>query len=229
MPDYFVPLVSRRREVAALIQKLQHVVPAAALLMQGLARLRGEAHGWSFALGAAELLISVVVVGAFVRQIVATRRAGQQADTGHDHGHGIDWVDVFLGCMLGVEVWAHWYESGHIKRPTVLLAVAMVVIGLLHGKIAAFGSRRSGLRLHDTGIEAGGRPFRRRFRATWDELAGVDIEPDVARLRRRDGVVREINLRDLRNAAVVREALQGVQLRLPVDVPPNGADASARS
>ena len=91
--------------------------------------------------------------------------------------------------MLGVEVWAHWYESGHIKRPTVVMAVGIFVVGLLHGKIAARAGRRQALRIDDAGLAIGGRPFQ-NFTATWDELAAVDIEPERARLVRKDGKVR---------------------------------------
>ncbi|MEO5822985.1 MAG: hypothetical protein ABIT71_20970 [Vicinamibacteraceae bacterium] len=215
--------------MAAFFQKVQHVLPAGALLTQGLARLRDEPHGWSFALGTAELVISVVVVVAFVRQLVAMRQArhGGHAGGAH-HTHGIDWVDLFLGAMLVVEVWAHWHESGHIKRPAVLLAVVMLTIGLLHGKIAAFGARRNALRIDDAGIDVGGKPFR-RFRATWDQLAAVDITPNRARLVRRDGGVRELNLRDLPNAADVRAALEGIRLRLapvPAEALPEAASTA---
>jgi hypothetical protein len=52
VPEQIVPLWSRRRENAALLQKLQHVVPAAALVVQGARRLAREPHAWSFTLGA---------------------------------------------------------------------------------------------------------------------------------------------------------------------------------
>jgi hypothetical protein len=154
------------------------------------------------------------VIVAFARQIRA-RREDQPAHGGAEHaaGHGIDWVDLFLGAMLAVEVWAHWHESGHVKRPTVLLAVAMVVIGLLHGRIAAFGARRNALRIDDTGVDVGGKPFR-RFKASWDQLEAAEIDTEQARLVRRDGKTRTIDLRDLRNAADVRAALEGVHLRI---------------
>ena len=227
MPIRVVPLQSRRRERAALLQKLQHVVPAATLLGQGLARLLHEPHGWSLALGAAELVISVVVVVAFGRQARTTWRGGHAPHGDPGAGHAIDWVDVCLGVMLGVEVWAHWYETGHVKRPTVTLAVGMIVIGLLHGRIAAGGTRRRTLRVDEAGIDVGGRLFR-RFRATWDQLAGIDIGSDRARLVRRDGRVRTIDLRDLHHSGEVRAALEEARLRLrPPAQPEPSPDAPA--
>ena len=221
MPELVVPLRSRRRDLAQLLQKLQHVVPAAPLLFQGISRLQHEPHGWSLLLAIGEVGVSVLVVGAFLRTVRAARRP-HDADHGDAHAsHGVDWVDLLIGAMLGIEVWAHWYESGHIKRPMVVMAVGIFVVGLLHGKIAARAGRRQALKIDDAGLAVGGRPFQ-NFTATWDELAAVEIEPARARLIRKDGKVRTFNFADLRNAADVREALQGVKLRVP-DI----ADASA--
>ena len=223
MPEQLVPIRSRKREFAQVMQKLQHVVPAAPLLFQGVTRLQHEPHGWSLLLAVAEVGISVLVLGAFVRQLRSTR---SREDEDHGHAaHGIDWIDVAIGLMLGIEVWAHWYETGHVKRPTVLMAVGIFAIGLLHGRIAARAGRRLALKIDDTGVAIGGRPFR-NFTATWSELADVVIEPQRARLVRRDGKTREIDFQDLRNAADVRAALEGIRLRLAPDSEA-GADTAA--
>ena len=206
------------------------MLPAALLLFQGVSRLQHERHGWSLLLAAAEVGVSVLVVGAFVRQ-VRTARGTHDVDQGDAHAsHGVDWVDLLIGAMLGVEVWAHWHETGHIKRPTVLTAVGIFAVGLLHGKIAARAGRRLGLRIDDTGVAVGGRPFR-NFRASWDELAAVEIEPRRRAWSARTARSRTFDFRDLRNAADVREALQGVKLRVPaIDAAADAAaDASADS
>jgi len=215
-----IPLLSRRRDTGLLLQKLQHVVPAIPLLLHGLDRLRHEPHAWSLALGAAQVVVGVLVIGAFVRH-ARTARRGNEPHAAAPHGHGVDWVDLLIGAMLAVEVWAHWHETGHVKRPTVLLAVAMIAIGLAHGWIAAKGQRRLGLRVDDAGISVGG-PFFTRFTATWAQLAAVEIDPRQARIVRKDGRVRTIDLVDLRNAAEVREALEGARLHVP---PPAGDPA----
>jgi hypothetical protein len=222
VPEQLVPIRSRKREFAQLMQKLQHVVPAAPLLFQGVSRLQREPHGWSLLLAVAEVGISVLVVGTFVRQLRSSRSRAED-DHGHHGGHGVDWIDLAIGVMLGIEVWAHWYETGHIKRPIVLMAVGIFVIGLLHGRIAARAGRRLALKIDDAGVAIGGRPFQ-NFKATWNELADVEIDPHRARLVRRDGKTRDINLRDLRNGAEVRAALEGIRLRLapaPADPQPD--------
>jgi hypothetical protein len=227
VPELVVPIRSRRRDLVQLFPKLQHVVPAAPLLIQGVARLRHEPHGWSLILGIAEVGISVLVVGAFLRQARAARSRGD-ADDGHHAahaGHAVDWVDLLIGAMLGIEVWAHWHETGHIKRPTVVMAAGIFIVGLLHGKIAALGGRRLALKIDDAGLAVGGRPFQ-NFRATWDQLAAVEIEPARARLVRKDGAVRVFDFADLRNAAEVREALQGLRLRLSSPADDSTVDAT---
>ena len=227
MPELVVPILSRRRDLAQVIQKMQHVLPAAPLLVQGVSRLQNERHGWSLVLAAGEVGISVLVVGAFLLRLRAARSRHEVEHADAHASHGVDWVDLLIGAMLGVEVWAHWYETGHIKRPTVLMAAGIFAVGLLHGKIAARGGRRLALKIDDAGLAIGGRPFQ-NFRATWNELAAVEIEPERARLIRKDGKVRAFDFRDLRNAADVREALQGVKLRVPaLDDAAAGASADA--
>ena len=95
--------------------------------------------------------------------------------------------------MLGIEVWAHWYESGHIKRPTVVMAVGIFAVGLLHGKIAR-AADVAGAQNRRRRVAVGGPPFQ-NFTATWDELAAVEIEPSEARLVRKDGKARTFNFR----------------------------------
>jgi hypothetical protein len=214
--ELVVPILSRRRDTALAIQKAQHVIPALPLLFQGVTRLRHEPHGWSLLLAVAEVAVSAVVVAAFVRQL---RDARSRGGDDHEHAHGehlgVDWVDLLIGVMLGVEVWAHWYETGHVKRPTVFMAVGIFAVGLLHGRIFAKTVRRRSLCIDDdAGIAVGGKPFR-NFRARWDELAAIEIEPRQARLVRTDGRTRVIDFDDVRNAADVRAALEGARLRLP--------------
>lgn len=202
-----------------LLQKVQHVVPAVALLVQGVDRIASEGHGWSVLLGAAEVGTSALVIGAFVLQIRAARQRSQGDGHAAAAHHGVDWVDLFLGGMLGVEVWAHWHETGHIKRPTVFLATAMVVLGLIHGRIVGFAQGRRSLRIDDDGLRVSPRPFR-HFTATWAELAAINLTPREARLVRRDGTTCVVELHDLRNAADVRAALEGARMRLAVEPDP---------
>ena len=232
-----VPLLSKRRELAQFLQQLQHGLPSILLLTHGMDRLRHEPHGWPLALGVAEVAVSVLVLGAFVRAIRALRKPHPavvespvvrpgDASAHHDRHH-IDWVDLCLAGMLAVEVWAHWHESGHIKRPTLLLVPIMLALGLTHGRIEAFHRRRRALRIGDSGLTIGGKFFT-RFTAAWEELSRIEIEPRRARLVRKDGRVRVINLADLKNEAEVRAALDSVRARLQARASPPAATSPDR-
>jgi hypothetical protein len=210
--DLIVPLISRRRERGQFAQKFQHGVPAVFLLFNGLRRLFEEPHGWSLAVGAAEVIVSVVVVGAFSRGLRALRQDTHQSPSTH---HGPDWIDVFLGVLVAIEAWAHWHETGHVKRPMLFLAITLVVVGLNHGRLTAFIRRRRALRVSDTGISLPLRFFR-RFEGTWAELVSMDVGPRIARIVRRDGREHSLNLDDLKNATEVRAALERGRQRLEV-------------
>ena len=74
--------------------------------------------------------------------------------------------------MLAVEAYAKYHANGHIARPTILLAVFMLGLGLAHGRLAAWGDRRRQLRIDDDGISLPGRLFRRHTLA-WAEVASI--------------------------------------------------------
>jgi hypothetical protein len=226
-----VPLLSRRREGALLFQQVQHALPGVALFMHGLERLRREPHGWPLVLSVAEVVTSVLVFG-FLARAMRRFRAARSAEAVDAHEvpthavrHHVDRVDLFLAAMLAVEVWSHWHETGHVRRPTLLLVPIMLAFGLLHGRIEAFSRRRRALRVGAEGLTIGGKLFT-RFTASWAELDDVEIGPRRARLVRKDGRVREINLADLRNAADVRAVLEQARTRVTgATTPPAAASA----
>jgi len=208
-----VLLHSRRRERALLAQKIQHAAPAFVLLFDGLQGLKAHAEWLSLAVAGAEILTSVLVLGSVARSMRNNLRA---ADTAVHHHQGVDWIDLFLSAMLATEVLAHWHETGHIRRPTLLLAVTMLALGLSHGRLGARQLRRRGLLVTDDGISVGGRFFT-RFTARWNEIARIQIDDAQATIVKTDGVERRIDLADLRNRHEVALALQQAQRRLSGD------------
>ncbi len=104
----------------------------------------------------------------------------------------------------------HHHETGHWRRPTLLLAVITLVIGLLHGKLLDRAQQRMGLRVSDTGIRFGATRFR-RFQATWDQIAGIRFSESRAVIALKHGPERVLDLADLNNGAQVREVLEGAQ------------------
>ena len=200
---------------------MQHAIPALALLPHGVARVTSEAGALSLALGAAEILVSVVVIASFILALRAARAARRAAGTvAHHATHGsVDWVDIFIGVMLAVEVWAHFHETGHIRRPTLLLVPIMIGLGLAHGWIAARQQGRRMMRVSDAGVSIGRGRFLPRFEARWSELRAVEIGQHAASLVKKDGTVSKIDLADLTNASDVRAALEQARDLVPPPVP----------
>jgi hypothetical protein len=202
-----VPLDSRRRERVQLFQKLQHVLPSVPLLTDGISRFGRDASVWSIALATAEVATSTLVLGAFVR---ALRQAQLvlpliRGDAPHS-SHRVDWVDILLSAMLLTEALVHRQETGHLPRPTILIAALTFVLGLTHGALRDWHHRRRALRISDTGLTVGGRFFT-TFAAAWSDIARFELTPIRARIVTKAGATRDIDLTDLRNATVVANTL----------------------
>ncbi len=202
MTEIAVPLRSRRREPVLIIQKLQHVLPTPVLIRDGLTRLGGEASGWRLVLAGAEIVTGALVIGSF---LLAARRAFARKPDAHAR-HRVDWVDLFLGLMLAVEVFVHHEETGRIQRPAVLLSATMIVFGLMHGWMQQRVLHHFTLRVDDRGVTAGAKFFR-TFTARWQEIADIAVGDANARILTRDGRERRFNLKNLTKGAEVRDAL----------------------
>ena len=226
--DVSVPLLSKWRQGAMLAQKVQHAVPSVALLGHGVVRLSHETTLLSLALGASEITVGALVIISFVRAIRAIRAKTSAAD--HAHHGSVDWLDIFIGAMLAVEVWAHWHETGRIQRPSALLVLITIGLGLGHGWFAARQQRRRMLRVSETGLSIGRGKFVPAFKASWNELRAIEIGPQTARVVKKDGSAKKINLADLKNTDAVRAALATARDRVPLAVaaPPAAAPAVER-
>lgn len=208
--DLIVPLHSRRRSRAQIGQKLQHLIPAAALLFGGVQSLIAGVDGFERVLAIVGIATSALLVTAFGRQLRRLRRPA----AGHA-AHGIDWMDVFAAGVLFAEAAEKWRIRGHIWRPETLAALATLGVGLMHGRLAASGERRRSLRVTNEDLSVGGRlRFSRRFTARWSEIAAIEIGEREAAIRTHRGRTRRINLADLENAPAVRAALQEAERRL---------------
>ena len=207
-----IPVHYRRVQRGKFLQKLQHALPSVVVLGDGINHLQHEPHGVSLALGVAEVVVSVLVIGSVLRGMRTLLRSGGAADAGHAH-HGVDWIDLFLGAMLLVEAYAKYHATHHVPRPTILLGVVMITIGVLHGRIAARGARQMALRIDDDGISVPGRFFR-RLSLPWSQVAEITIGPATARVIAADGRDQQLNLADAINADAIREALREAQTRL---------------
>lgn len=220
-----VPLRSKRRERALLVQKLQHVVAGVVLLFAGLQALGEEARGFGLALAIFEIVSSALLVGSAAIAFRKARRPVDHAHLPHLHHGGVNWMDIFAAGVLFAEVAERWHLKHHIPRPTVLTALVLLTVGLLHGRIARRAERRFTIRVGDDDLYVGGKPFR-LLRAKWADVVSIDIGPRYATIRTRAGRERRLDLADLEGASHVRAALVEAQRRL---VEPTPASLSLES
>lgn len=179
--------------------------------------MQGE-RGLGLALAVGELTVSFLLLRTMMKGLKAAWRP-HSGPTGHHHG--VDWFDIFAAGVLTVEALEHWYTHPHLPRPKFLMAIVTLALGLFHGRIAAFHARRRMLSIDATGIGVRSRPIFRRFFAPWPEIERIDIDDRKARIVTRGGRERRIDLKDLRNAPEVREALLAARQRLaPAPAPP---------
>ena len=223
MDPIIVPLLSRRQQRGQAVQKLNHAIPAAGLIANGLQALRDGAHGFELALAAVEIGTSAILVAMIVRSVREARRHGT---VGLHHAQGIDWIDIWAAAVLFAEAAERWHLKHHVPRPTLVTALLTLGMGLFHDRITGFGRRRRGLRLTDEGIYVGGRPFA-GFTAKWPDVAAITVTERAAEIRTRTGRVRRIDLADLQNAEAVRSALEAARLRLTPSVPPQLSPSAA--
>ena len=218
-----IPVRSRRAHKGQFVQKLQHAIPSVVVLGDGIAHLTHDPHGASLALGAAEVVVSVLVIGSVIRGFRRLRT--QLAHTGPRHAHhGVDWIDLCLAAMLAVEAGAEYSATGHLARPKIVLAVAMFAIGLGHGHIAAWGDRRRELRVADTGLSIPGAFFRRHTMA-WSNIASFDVTDTAAVITLINGDTRRLNLADAMEPAAIAAALSHARALHERSVTPVIADA----
>jgi hypothetical protein len=208
-----IPLHTRRLQRGQFLQKLQHAIPSVVVLGDGISHLQHEPHGLDLALGVAEVVVSLLVIGTVIRGFRQLRAQPAAATPAAHSTHGVDWIDISLGAMLLVEAYAKYHANGHIARPTLLLAFAMFAIGFSHGRIAAWGSRKRELRVTDDGVSVPGRFFSRTT-LRWDDIAEIAIGPDRARVIPINGRDQVIDIGDALDREGVRAALEDARIRL---------------
>ena len=231
MSDVTVPLVSRRRERLKVLQKLQHGIPATVVFVEGLDRILTEAGDWNRWLGTVEAIASLFVLGAILRSIGRLRwGAGHLPPRQRVHVSQVDWVDIFLGLMLFIEVAARYVETEPHRwaRPTIVTALATLAVGLLHGRLTTYAANRRALRVTESGVSVGGR-FLTRFTAAWQEIDRIDISEKTATIVMRDGRTQAFDLIDIRHSNDVTRALNRARTRLDAATPSPGVATEVRT
>ena len=157
MADHVVHLQSKRLERAKLVQKLQHAVAGFALVGDGLSVLNAGPGRLALAIAVAEVVCGaafLLMVARAAQVVFGVGARGRHAAVAH---RGVNWIDVVAAAMLLVEVAAHWRDTGHIRRPTVLTAVVLLVLAFAHRRIEEAAHRRRVLRVTEDGVSIGGR------------------------------------------------------------------------
>jgi hypothetical protein len=219
-PVLAVPLRSRRRDRGLLLQKLEHAIPAVALLHEGLRGLLHHEQGFALALAVGEVASSLLLIAAFTRRLREHWRASRAPHPQEAHSASrFDWLEIFTAAVLVVEALEHQHRTGHLPRPTLLLAAVLLVLGLCHSWIHASAARRLVLRVDERGVAA--RLSRlRRFSIAWQDLAAVEIGERKATFVTRSGRRKGLDLADLHDAHEVRQALLAVREHLAKLHPP---------
>jgi len=205
-----LPLRSKRRKRAQLLQKFQHLLPAVLLIGSAMASFRTDEGGAVRAIAIVQAVASV----AFIASVAHSVRAARRTPSGHGHPpHAIDWPDVFVAGIFFAEALERWHRKGKIFSPPLLSALALLALGLLHGRIFGAVERHRSLRIDEAGMSMGRRPFG-TFKVSWGELQSIEFDARYARIRRRDGRERRIDMNDVEDPAPVRRALEDARRRI---------------
>ena len=192
-------LDDKRRETAEIIPKLQHAFAGLPLLMTAVDHLR---EGVDLPVASLELIIAVVVLGTFVKDLRAAVRHRFHAHAAHSV---VGWFDLAAGAMLMFEAFHGAHHKPAYLRPQFLTALVTIGLGLLHPQLHAARHKRRYLKLDESGVDY--RPHRfRRWHMDWKEIDRIEWRPGKAVLHQANGRTRTINLRTFHNADAIREA-----------------------
>ncbi len=193
-------LEDKRREMAAWVQKLQHLVAGVPLFFVGIGNLAEEAER---PMAILEIAVALGVFATFAVELRAARRHA----SGHAHGHPrMGWFDLAAGGLLIFEAFHGAHHKPGYLRPQFLSGVVTLALGLFHAPMHRFRQRRHYLKLDEAGMELRRAPFR-RLTVPWAELASVDLTQHEAILRRKDGRSHTIPLKRFRNINALREGI----------------------
>ena len=194
-----------------MVQKYQHLLPAAPLMLAGVDTLRHGAHGLELVLAIFEIATSALLLASVIREIRAARRP-VDPHASH-HPHRVDWFHIFAAGVLLAEAAERWHLTHHWPRPVLLTAAVTLALGVFHGRIDGGIRNRRALRMSEEELYFSTRPWA-RFRAQWADVTAIDLDPRSATIRTRQGRIGRLDLADLENAAAVRAALTDARNRL---------------
>jgi hypothetical protein len=197
-----IHLDDRRLTMADRVEAVQQGLAAFALLSAGLERY-GTADGaraYAVALIAAAVLLAL----ATLRHLL--RSASGSSGT----------LSIIAGCALLTEWAVSLSDGGRWFRPTLVVALVALTMGIFHGPLHRRRGALRFLRMDAEGVAFRLNPFR-RFRVKWAELASITAYSDCIVLQRRNGKEHRIPLTRLNNAFEVTDAVHAAAGRMGVE------------
>jgi hypothetical protein len=200
-------LDDRRQQWLAKFEAFQQGAAAVVLVSAGYARLQSEPAG-GVVFGSALMAAGAALFAIAVRELRGhpSRRAG------------------LLNLVAGVALLTEWgvsvADGGKLFKPSLVMGIISIGLGLLHHRIQRRRADRRMLRMDAEGLSFRLNLFR-RFRVRWSELAWISVHPSEIRLGRRTGRQHRIPLGRLVNAREVCDAVvaacrdAGVESRVP--------------
>jgi len=193
-------LKDKRREMALWASKAQHAVAGFPLLFAGIHHLSDEAER---PLALLEIAIAGLVLGTLVFELRAWRHHTKH---GTEHHPAVGWFDLAAAAMLMFEAFHGAHTKPGYLRPPFFTAVVTLALGLSHGRLHHWQTRRRHLTVDETGLKFRISPVR-RFSVQWNELSSMDFHGNRADFDYRSGRQRSLDLGRYRNAEEVRRAL----------------------
>ena len=189
------------------------------LLVVGFQQLTDEPHGWGLLLAILEIAVGLLMLAAIAKTVHGSRhlltRRTPLAPAPHHAHRAIEWENMIAAAMVLAEGWEHRLHGGHhFPRPAILTAAVLIVTGFSYGRITRLAQSRRTLRVTDTELYLPGRPFKARaIRASWAQLASIEIGERWAVITTRAGRTRRLDLSDIEAADRVRHALTEAERR----------------
>jgi hypothetical protein len=186
-----IPLQAKRAHRASFTLGLVNDLPAIfTVLATGASALLGEHDGIGLALAAAELITGACVLVAIALEARHLFGGQAHAPEAPRRTSRVDGSSLAAAAMGYVDAWHRTHVTGHFKlvSPQIVGATAslLVALGALRPVSARRRRRRPHVAINSDGISylAG---LRRRWKASWSEVAAVEHDRGQLTVRLHDG------------------------------------------
>jgi hypothetical protein len=196
-------LDDRRRRLAQLLSKLQHVCAGFPLLFIGVNRLVTDESDRPIAV--LEVAIATAVLVAFAQELRAEWRHSAKDPETAPHPE-VGWFDLAAGFLLIFEAFHGAHTKPGYLRPPFLAGLVAIALGLFHRRLQNFAHHRRYITIDDIGVELRSSPLR-RLKIRWADLASIDLSEAKIVFHRTNGRRRSIRLSWYGNADAVRRAV----------------------